>query len=64
MSWSFVTRNCRHVHLDVKPVRAPVFREVHLAEGRDLNSRKPSSCILSASVESAARGELRSIGCR
>jgi hypothetical protein len=54
MSWSFVIKNCRDVHLDVKPVRAPVFREVYLAAGRDLNSRKPSLCILSASVESAA----------
>jgi hypothetical protein len=54
MSWSIVARNCRHVHLHVKPVRAPVFRKVCLIAGRDLNSRKPSSCILSASVESAA----------
>jgi hypothetical protein len=54
MSWFFVARNCRHVHLHVKLVRAPVFREVCLAAVCDLNSRKPSSFILLASVESAA----------
>jgi hypothetical protein len=54
MSWFFVARNCRHVHIHVKPVRAPVSCEVRLAAGCDLNSRKPSSFILPVSVESAA----------
>jgi hypothetical protein len=54
MSWSIVPGNRRHVHLDIKPVGAPVFREVRLAAGRDLDSRKPSSCILPARIESAA----------
>jgi hypothetical protein len=55
MSWSVVARNCRHVHLDIKQVGAPVFREVRLAAGRDLDSRKPSSRTLPVGVESAAR---------
>jgi hypothetical protein len=55
MSWSFVVRNCRHVHLDVEPLRTPVLREICLAAGRDLNSCDSLSCILSATVEGAAR---------
>jgi hypothetical protein len=54
MSWSFVARNCRHVHLDVEPVRTPVLSEISLTAGRDLNSRKSLSRILSAGVEGAA----------
>jgi hypothetical protein len=55
MSWSFVARNHRHVHLDVEPVRAPVLYKIRLAAGRDLNSRDPLSRILSTSVEGATR---------
>jgi hypothetical protein len=55
MSWSIVARNRRHVYLDVKPVGAPVFRQVRFAAGRDLDSRKPLSHIFPAGVESAAR---------
>jgi hypothetical protein len=54
MSWSIVAGNCRHVHLNIKSVGAPVFRQVRLAAGRDLDSRKPPSCILPAGVESVA----------
>jgi hypothetical protein len=54
MSWSFVARNCRHVHLNIEPVRTPVLREIRLTAGRDLNSRDPLSRILSAGVEGAA----------
>jgi hypothetical protein len=45
---------CRHVYLHIKPVRAPIFCEIGLAASHDLNSRKPLSCILPASIESAA----------
>jgi hypothetical protein len=55
MSWSIVARNRRHVHLDIKPVGAPVFHQVCFAAGCDLNSRKPLSRVLPACVESAAR---------
>jgi hypothetical protein len=54
MSWSIVARNRRHVHLDIKPVGAPVFHQVRFAAGRDLDSRKPLSRVLLASFESAA----------
>jgi hypothetical protein len=53
ISWSVIARNRRHVYLHIKPVRAPIFREICLAAGRDLNSRKTLSCILLASIESA-----------
>jgi hypothetical protein len=52
MDQSFVSRNLRHVSLDIKPVRAPVVSQVGLAAGRDLNSRNPSSGVLSSGVES------------
>jgi hypothetical protein len=55
MSWPFVARNCRHVHLDVEPVQTPVFREIPLTAGRDLNSRDSLSRVLSTGVEGAAR---------
>jgi hypothetical protein len=55
MSWSIVAGNCRHAHLDIKLVGTPAFREVRLAAGRDLDLCKPSSCILTVGVESAAR---------
>jgi hypothetical protein len=55
MRWSFVARNCRHVHLDVEPVRTPVLREIRLTAGRDLNSRDSLSRFLSVGVEGAAR---------
>jgi hypothetical protein len=54
MSWPFIARNHRHIHLDIEPVRTPVLCEVCLATGRDLNSRDSLSCILSTGVESAA----------
>jgi hypothetical protein len=50
MGRSFVPRNLRHVNLNIKPVRAPVVGEVGLAAGRDLNSRDPSSGVLSSGV--------------
>jgi hypothetical protein len=52
MSRSFITRNRRHVNFDVEPIPAPVFCEICFAAGCDLNSRDPSSCVLSTSVES------------
>jgi hypothetical protein len=55
MSWSSVARNCRHVHLDVEPVQTPVFYEIRLAAGCDLNSRDTLSRILSTGVEGVAR---------
>jgi hypothetical protein len=54
MSWSFVARNCRHVNVDVEPIRAPIFCAICLAVGLDLNSCDPFSRILPTSVESAA----------
>jgi hypothetical protein len=54
MSWSFVARNCRHVHLDVEPVRTPVFRGIRLTAWRDLNSRDSLSHVLLMGVEGAA----------
>jgi hypothetical protein len=51
MSWSFVAR----IHLDVEPVRTPVFREIRLTAGRDLNLCDSLSRILSTGVEGAAR---------
>jgi hypothetical protein len=55
MGWSFVSRNLRHVSLDIKPVRAPIVSQVGFAAGRDLNSRDPSSGVLSSGVESTTR---------
>jgi hypothetical protein len=55
MSGTFVARNHRHVSFDIEPIRAPVFCEICFAAGHDLNSSNPFSCVLSASVESAAR---------
>jgi hypothetical protein len=54
MSWSFVTKNHRHVHLDVEPVQTPVLREIRLAAGCDLNSRDSLSRVLTTGVEGAA----------
>jgi hypothetical protein len=34
MGRSFVSRNLRHVSLDIKPVRAPVVSQVGLAKAR------------------------------
>jgi hypothetical protein len=53
-SWSFVTRNLRHVNLHVEPVRVPIIGQVGLAAGSDLNSRNPFLGVLSSGVESAA----------
>jgi hypothetical protein len=55
MGRSFVSRNFRHVNLDIEPVRALVVSQVGLAAGRDLNSRDPSSGVLSLGVESTTR---------
>jgi hypothetical protein len=54
MSWSFVARNRRRVHLDVELVQTPVLCEICLAAGSDLNLRDPFSRILSTGVEGAA----------
>jgi hypothetical protein len=54
MSWSFVARNRRHIHLDIELVRTPVLCEVCLAAERDVNSHDSLSCILSTDVEGAA----------
>jgi hypothetical protein len=54
MSWPFVARNRRHIHLDIELVRAQVLCEVCLAAGRDLNSRDFLSRTLSTGVEGAA----------
>jgi hypothetical protein len=55
MGRSFVSRNLRHVSLDIKLVRAPIVSQIGFATGRDLNSRDPSSGVLSSSVESTTR---------
>jgi hypothetical protein len=47
------SRNNRHVYLHIKPVGAPVFHEVGLAAGCNLNSCDPFSCVLSTGVEGA-----------
>jgi hypothetical protein len=54
MGRSFVSRNRRHVNLDIEPIRAPVFGEICLAAGCDLDSCNPSSRVLSTAVESTA----------
>jgi hypothetical protein len=54
MSWPFVVRNLRHIHLDIELVRAPVICKVCLGAWHDLNSRDSLSRILSTSVEGAA----------
>jgi hypothetical protein len=54
ISRSVVVRNRWHVYLYIKLVRDPIFCEVGLAARRDLDSRKPFSCILPAGVESPA----------
>jgi hypothetical protein len=45
-------QNRRHVNFDVEPIRAPVFYEICFAAGCDLNSRDPSSRVLSVCVKS------------
>jgi hypothetical protein len=55
MGRSFVSRNLRHINLDIETVRAPVVSQVGLAAGRDLNSRDPSSGVLLSGVESTTR---------
>jgi hypothetical protein len=55
MGRSFVSRNLRHVNLHIEPVRVPVIGHVGLAAGHDLNSRDPSSGVLSSGVESTTR---------
>jgi hypothetical protein len=54
ISWSFITRNFRHVDLHVEPIRIPIISEVGLAAGSDLNSRNPFSGILAPGVKDAA----------
>jgi hypothetical protein len=53
VSWSVVARNLRNVHLNIKPIRTPVFGEVSLAARCNLNSRKSFSRIFPTHVESA-----------
>jgi hypothetical protein len=55
MGRSFISRNLTHISLDIEPVRALVVSQVGLAAGRDLNSRDPSSGVLSSGVESTTR---------
>jgi hypothetical protein len=50
---SVVVKNTRHVYLHIKPVRTPIFCEVGLAAGCDLDSRESLPCVLPAGVESA-----------
>jgi hypothetical protein len=44
---SVVFRSSRHVYLHIKPVRTPIFCEVGLAAGCDLDSRESLPCVLS-----------------
>jgi hypothetical protein len=55
MSRSFIARNRGHVNLDIEPIRAPVFSEIRLAAGCNLDSCNSSSRVLSTGVESTAR---------
>jgi hypothetical protein len=55
MSRSFVSRNRGHFNLDIEPIRAPVFSEVRLAAGCNLDSCNSSSRVLSTGVESTTR---------
>jgi hypothetical protein len=55
MSRSFLSRNRGHVNLDIEPIRAPVFGEISLAAGCNLDSCNPSSRVFSTGVESTAR---------
>jgi hypothetical protein len=55
MGRSFISRNLRHVNIDIEPIRVPVVSQVGLAAGRDLNSRDPPSSVLSPGVESPTR---------
>jgi hypothetical protein len=54
ISWSFITRNFRHVDLHVEPVRIPIISEVALAAGSNLNSCNPFSGVLAPGVKGAA----------
>jgi hypothetical protein len=54
IGWSSVARDLRHVNLHIKPKRIPIFGEVGLAVGRDLNPRQAFSQILPTHVEGAA----------
>jgi hypothetical protein len=54
MSWSFIARNHRHIHLDIELVRAPVLCEVCLVAEHDLNLHDSLSCVLSTGVKGAA----------
>jgi hypothetical protein len=53
MSRSLISSNRRHVNLDIEPVQAPIFGEIGFTAGRDLDSRDPSSGVLTSGVESA-----------
>jgi hypothetical protein len=55
VSWSIVSRNRRHIHLDVEPKRTPIFGEISFATWHDLNSCNSLPCILLTRVEGAAR---------
>jgi hypothetical protein len=55
VSWSIVSRNRRHIHLDVEPKRTPIFGEISFAAWHDLNLCNSISRILPTRVEGAAR---------
>jgi hypothetical protein len=55
VSWSIVSRNRRHIHLDVEPKRTPIFGEISFAAWNDLNSCNSLPRILPTRVEGAAR---------
>jgi hypothetical protein len=50
-----VAENFQHVDLQVKPMRGPIFGEVSLAAGSNLNSGNPLSSVLLPGVEGATR---------
>jgi hypothetical protein len=51
MSRAGVAENFGHVDLQIEPVRVPVFGEVRLAAGSNLDSGDPLSGILAMGVE-------------
>jgi hypothetical protein len=51
IGWSSVARDLRHVNLHIKPKRTPIFGEIGLAAGCDLNSCQAFSQILPTCVE-------------
>jgi hypothetical protein len=53
IGWSSVARDLRHSNLHIKPKGAPIFGDIGLATGRDLNSRQAFLRILPTRVEGA-----------